>query len=174
LTSEREGDTWVSLATTLLTPAEIVGSKQFGALWSARRVGVAILIIWMTGLLLGAIDLWGFLAALAITLFGAWFIASVGVFLSSRAINGTRALVATFLIMFVTGWIWPSLLWGSLVSGHDLAKLRSELGPGSRFTGNATLEALVGFAILPAIYAGAAGVLTLWSIWRLRTRWGGD
>jgi len=174
LTSEREGDTWISLATTLLTPGEIIGGKQFGALWSARRVGVALLIVWMIGLLLGAIDLWSFLAAWAITLFGAWFITSVGVFISSRARNGTRALVATFLIMFVTGWIWPSLLWGALVSGHDLAKLRSELGPGRTFTGNATLEALVGFAILPAVYAGAAGVLTFWSIWRLRTRWGGS
>ncbi len=170
LTSEREGDTWVSLATTLLTPGEIIGGKQFGAIWSARRIGVAILIVWMIGLLLGAIDLLGFLAALAITLCGAWFIASMGVLISSRAANGTRALVAAFLTMFVTGWIWPSLLWGSLVSADDLARLRFELGTGRTMTGNATLGALVGFAIMPAVYAGAAGVLTLWSIWRLRTR----
>jgi len=172
LTSEREGDTWVSLATTLLTPGEIIGGKQLGALWSARRVGAALLIVWTIGLFLGAIDLLGFVAALAITLFGAWFITSMGVLISSRARNGTRALVATFLIMFATGWIWPGLLWESLVSGHDLARLRSELGPGRAFSGSATLEALVGFAIVPAVYAGAAGLLTFWSIWRLRTRWG--
>ncbi len=174
LTSEREGDTWVSLATTLLTPAEIIGGKQFGALWSARRIGVAILIVWMIGLILGAIDLLGFLAALAVTLFGAWFIASMGVSISSRTTNGTRALLATFLIMFATGWIWPRLLWESLVSADDLARLRFELGIGSTFAGNATLRALAGFAVMPALYAGAAGVLTLWSIWRLRTRWGGN
>jgi hypothetical protein len=28
----REQDTWISLATTLLTPAEIVRAKQFGCL----------------------------------------------------------------------------------------------------------------------------------------------
>ncbi len=174
LTGEREGDTWVSLATTLLTPIEIIGGKQFGALWSARRIGVAILIVWIIGLLLGAIDLLGFLAALVITLCGAWFIASMGVLISSRATNGTRALVATFVIMFVTGWIWPRLLWGSLVSGQDLATLRFELGSGQRVAANATLEALIGFAIMPAVYTGAAGVLTLWLTVRLRTRWGGN
>jgi hypothetical protein len=39
LTGECEQDTWISLATTLLTPAEIVRAKHFGAVWSARRVG---------------------------------------------------------------------------------------------------------------------------------------
>jgi hypothetical protein len=123
--------------------------------------------------LLGAIDLLGFLAAGLLTLLGAWFITSLGVLISSRARNGTRALVATYLIMFATGWIWPSLLGQSLVSGHDLARLRSELGSGRGFAGNAAFEAVVAFAILAAVYAGAAGALTFWSIWRLRTRWGG-
>ena len=45
LTGEREQDTWISLATTLLTPAEIIRAKQFGTIWSARRVGLAILLI---------------------------------------------------------------------------------------------------------------------------------
>ena len=43
LTEEREQDTWTSLATTLLTPLEIVRAKLFGAVWSARRVGVALI-----------------------------------------------------------------------------------------------------------------------------------
>jgi hypothetical protein len=54
LTGEREQDTWVSLATTLLTPIEIIRSKQFAALWSARRIAVALLIFWAAGFL-GAI-----------------------------------------------------------------------------------------------------------------------
>ena len=33
LTGEREQDTWISLATTLLTPAEVIRAKQFGAVW---------------------------------------------------------------------------------------------------------------------------------------------
>ena len=32
ITSEREQDTWISLATSLLTPAEIIRAKQFGAI----------------------------------------------------------------------------------------------------------------------------------------------
>ena len=40
LTGEREQDTWISLATTLLTPGEIVRAKQFGAVGTARRAWV--------------------------------------------------------------------------------------------------------------------------------------
>jgi ABC-type transport system involved in multi-copper enzyme maturation permease subunit len=55
LTGEREQDTWTSLATTLLTPAEVIRAKQFGAVWSARRVGIALLVIWVAGIMLGAL-----------------------------------------------------------------------------------------------------------------------
>src|SRR5207247_1074992 len=92
LTGEREQDTWVSLATTLLTPIEIIRSKQFAALWSARRIAVALLIFWAAGLLLGAIHPLGALAAAWIVLSCAWFIAAVGVYVSARARNSTRAL----------------------------------------------------------------------------------
>ena len=39
LTGEREQDTWISLATTLLTPGEIIRAKQFGAVSSAGGSG---------------------------------------------------------------------------------------------------------------------------------------
>ena len=58
LTGEREQDTWISLATTLLTPSEVVRAKQFGAVWSVRRVGIALLVIWTAGLLLGRFIPW--------------------------------------------------------------------------------------------------------------------
>ena len=39
ITSEREQDTWISLATTLLTAREVIRGKQVGALWSAALAG---------------------------------------------------------------------------------------------------------------------------------------
>ena len=49
LTSEREQDTWTSLATTLLTPLEVIRAKQFGAIWSARWILLALLVLWAIG-----------------------------------------------------------------------------------------------------------------------------
>ena len=95
--------------------------RHYGA---RGRWGSRLLVVWTIGLSLGAIDLLGFLAALGVTLCCAWFIAATGVLISLDAKNGTRALLATFLVMFVTGWVWPRLLWESLVSRNDLAMLR--------------------------------------------------
>ncbi len=173
LIGEREADTWVSLATTHLTPSEIVGAKQFGALWSARRIGVALIVVWVIGLLLGGLHPMGFLATFALATGSAYFIASLGVFISSQARNGTRALVATFLVVFATGWTWPSLIWRTLVTAQELAILRYDPGAGHAL-GSATLEAVIRFGTIPSLYAGVAGLLTYWSIRRLRAHWGGS
>jgi ABC-type transport system involved in multi-copper enzyme maturation permease subunit len=171
LTGEREGDTWASLATTLLTPAEIVGGKQFGAMWSACRIGAVLVIIWMVGLLLRGIDPWNLLAATVLLVSGAWLIASLGVFVSSRARNGTRALFATFVVMFAIGWIWPNWLWQSLASGHDPARAQSQFAAGPTFTGSVTFEAIRNIAILAGLQAGAAAALTFGAIRRVGARW---
>ncbi len=89
ITGEREQDTWISLATTLLTPDEVVRAKQFGALWSARRIGLALLIAWAVGLLLGAIHPLGVLLSAGIGLGSARFAAAVGVAASASARNST-------------------------------------------------------------------------------------
>ena len=88
LTGEREQDTWISLATTLLTPGEVVRAKQFGAVWSARRVGLCLLVVWGVGFFLGAIHPLGVLAALVFV--ASWPGSSRRLGCSSRPEPGTR------------------------------------------------------------------------------------
>ncbi len=66
ITSEREGDTWISLATTLLTPREVIRGKQFGAVWSARWLGIGLICILAAGLVLGVVHPIGLAAGVAI------------------------------------------------------------------------------------------------------------
>src|SRR4029077_10941542 len=87
LTGEREQDTWTSLATTLLTPAEIVRAKQFGAIWSARWIGIALSVLWGVGLVLAGVHPIGLLAGAAILASSSWLVSAMGVFASSFAGN---------------------------------------------------------------------------------------
>jgi ABC-type transport system involved in multi-copper enzyme maturation permease subunit len=116
ITAEREHDTWTSLATTLVTPDEVVLAKQFGAVWSARWVGLVFLVLWMTGLALGAFDPLGVLGAVLLAGLAAWGLAAVGVFVSPRAGNSTRAQAVTLLIVLVGVATWlPGALAGQLM-----------------------------------------------------------
>ena len=79
MTSEREQDTWTSLAATLLTDREIVLAKIRGALWSSKRLLLALLIMWSVGLLAGAIFPLGVLAAVVGLFVFCGFTAALGV-----------------------------------------------------------------------------------------------
>jgi len=171
LTSEREQDTWISLATTLLTPGEIVRGKQFGAIWSARRIGLALLLLWSVGIVLGAIHPLGVLAAIWVIGLAWWFIAAIGVFISSRAKNSTRALMVTFITLFIALYAWPGILWQSLFSHYEIGAHSAYpdlVTP--RFTLIRDIVILAG--LLTAIYGTAALAFTFWSIRRLRANWG--
>jgi ABC-type transport system involved in multi-copper enzyme maturation permease subunit len=174
LTSEREQDTWTSLATTLLTPLEIVRAKQLGAIWSARWIGIAVLTIWGAGLLMAAIHPIGLLAGAALLLSAAWLVAATGVLASAFASNSTRALfltfVATFAFVMLSGW--PAFLWASLASYRDMAFLWD--GQISTRNSPATLipPRLIGAAVATAVQSALAGLATIWSVRRLRTTWG--
>jgi ABC-type transport system involved in multi-copper enzyme maturation permease subunit len=162
ITGECEQDTWISLLTTLLTPAEIIRAKQLGAVWSARRVGFALALMWAAGILLGAIHPLGALAAALYACLIAWLIAAFGVFVSSRAKNSTRALVATFIVFLAFSALgrWPLLVWNTLVSYRDVSVAWSQPATGINV-------ASLGFpplvAIFPhmAVYAFGAAILTL-------------
>ncbi len=99
VTSEREEDTWTSLTATLLTGPEIVRAKMFGAAWGARRMGVALLVVWGVGLLSGAVHPLGLLAALAGLGIYTWFATALGLWMSLKARNSTRAMIGTILLM---------------------------------------------------------------------------
>jgi hypothetical protein len=172
LTGEREQDTWVSLATTLLTPGEIIVAKQFGAIWSGRWVALALMVTWAVGLLLGALHPLGVAAACGILLLAAWFLAAAGVFISGRARNSTRALAWTFLVLFLTLGRWPALLWQWLGSWREVAALWSPGSPAALQPGALTPDAPAALALTAAVAATAAGLLTFWAARRLRATWG--
>ncbi len=144
VTEEREQDTWVSLATTLLTPEEIVRAKQFGAIWSARRIWLALLILWSFGATMGAMHPFVFLAAGVVLALASWFIAAAGVFISARSTNSTRALTITLLAVFMVL---------SSVQAFSLEFFRQP-------------------AVIVALPAAAALAFTYLSIRRVRATWG--
>jgi ABC-type transport system involved in multi-copper enzyme maturation permease subunit len=111
ITSERDYDTWTSLNTTLLSSEEIVRAKQFGALWSSRWVGLALLVLWSIGVLLGVFHPLSGLLAIAIAGLGARLIAALGVLISVYAANSTRSLIITLLVVMGLGvWWLPGFL----------------------------------------------------------------
>ena len=173
LTGEREQDTWISLATTLLTPAEIVRAKQFGAVWSARRVGLALLAMWAAGLLLGAIHPLGVLAAAIYVAVIAWLIATIGVFASSFAKNSTRALLTTFIALLIFSAIsqWPAMVWRLLIPYSDLPGPWAQ-SPASETSLATVLTIAISIGALLAVQALAGVLLTLGAVRRLRATWG--
>lgn len=145
MTSEREQDTWISLTGTLLTDREIVRAKIRGALWSSKRLVLALLIMWGVGLLAGAIFPLGVLAAVVGMFAFCEFTAALGVWISLRARNSTRALFATifWLLVLNAGYlilipaparesdlvftgVMPYMEWAALVSYADVSSLWSQ------------------------------------------------
>jgi len=173
LTGEREQDTWISLATTLLTPAEIVRAKQFGAVWSARRVGIALLVMWAAGLLLGALHPLGVVVSLFYVAVIAWLIATIGVFASSVARNSTRALVMTFIAMLFFSAVtqWPAVVWKLLFSYQEFSGLVGQ-SPGAMSSFSNALTVVLGLAQILGLYSVIGAALTFGSWHRLRATWG--
>jgi ABC-type transport system involved in multi-copper enzyme maturation permease subunit len=173
LTGEREQDTWTSLATTLLTPAEIIRAKQFGALWSARRVGLALLVIWAVGLLLGAIHPVGVLACALYIAVIAWLVAATGVLASSFARNSTRALITTFILLLILSGIsrWPWVGWRLLFSGEEV-KWSGSQSPFEAFGQFEAVQIALGFVLFLAIHVVIALLLFLAADRRLHATWG--
>jgi hypothetical protein len=183
LTSEREQDTWTSLAGTLLTGREIVRAKIKGALWCSKRLVLALLIMWTVGLLAGAVFPLGAAAAVAGLFVFCGFTSALGVWISLGAKNSTRALFATifWLLVFNAGYLvlipgtgresdlalagmMPYLEWVSLLSYPDAFGLFS--GQGFKVEGTAMshsgetllayLIAMFGYGIGTLVLTGAA------------------
>ncbi len=128
-----------------------------------------MLLMWAVGLLAGALHPLGVVAAMAGLAVFSWLAAALGLFISLRARNTTRALVATIAVLILwngdLAWMTrapgggaallvgmpPYLEWASLVSYRD-----------ARAIGAAGLvrAASAGLVVL-ALYALAAMALTL-------------
>jgi len=169
--SEREDDTWTSLTTTLLTGPEVVRAKVFGALWGTRRLALAVFSVIAVGVLGGGVHpLGGLAAVLGMAAFGG-FAAALGVSISLRSGNSTRALVVTVLVLvlinsgsllaraafgagpYTTAWAvtaTPVLEWFSLLSYQDARVL---WGGGAVWTGYPVL----GPSAVTVLVAGLTG-----------------
>ncbi len=174
ITSEREQDTWTSLATTLLTPFEIIRGKQFGAIWSARWLGIGLVSLLGAGLLLGAFHPIGLLIALAILISSAWFIAAIGVLCSTFAPNSTRAIFLTCVAvcLFAVSTGWPLPFWSSLASYHEMAYVWTGRIPSGYGRSTFVAPPLVGAVVMSVVNSLLAAFFTLWSVKRLRSTWG--
>jgi ABC-type transport system involved in multi-copper enzyme maturation permease subunit len=173
ITSERESDTWTSLATTLLTPVEVIRGKQFGAIWCARWLGIGLLAILGAGLLLGAIHPIGLLAGIALAATSVWLTSAIGVLASTLARNSTRALFLTAVVVFVYVALsaWPAAFWATLASYREMRYMWSgEIEHGYRST--LVAPQLGGAVIIAVVNSALAVLLSLLSVIRLRSTWG--
>ena len=142
VTSEREEDTWTSLTTTLLTGRDILLAKIIGAFWSIRFLGGVMVFLGLLGLITGAIHPIGLLVGLVEWSVFSWFAVALGIRLSLRSRNTTRATAGTvaLLVMLNGGYLMccipmrsdtsltmlgctPALFTTSLMGYHDLYTL---------------------------------------------------
>jgi len=104
ITMEREKDAWTSLTVTPLEGQEIVTGKILGALWRVSGILAALLLVWLIGLICGAVHPLGFLLAILATAVDLTFIAVLGTYLSLRSKSSARAITATIAILvFLNG-----------------------------------------------------------------------
>jgi hypothetical protein len=133
ITSEHEGDTWVSLTATDLTGREIVLSKTAGAIWGVRRMLVALMLLVLLGVVCGAVHPFGMaLAAVSVAVF-ITFAAVFGVLVSLQFRSTWRAqfmTLAGLLLLNLMGqavlnfWLSESVLvWPGFMPAHVGASL---------------------------------------------------
>jgi ABC-type transport system involved in multi-copper enzyme maturation permease subunit len=98
-TMEREKDTWISLVTTPLEGREILTAKVLGAYWRVRGILVALLLVWLIGLICGGVHPLGFVSAVVATLLYSVFAVLLGTSLSLRFKSSARSIAVTIAIL---------------------------------------------------------------------------
>jgi hypothetical protein len=173
VTSEREQDTLLSLATTLLTPNEVIRAKELGAIWTGRRVAIAMLVLWGFGLILGAFHPLGVLSSALYLILTAWLVAALGVCASAIAKNSTRGLVATFVLLLLISWLtgWPAIFWQLQFGYTDIpGSWTASLFDPSRLMAAFSLAFYE--SLMFGFQASIAIVLTLVATRKLEATWG--
>src|SRR5262249_8993326 len=103
-TMEHEKDTWVSLVSTPLEGSEIVQGKILGALWRVRVLLGTLVLVWLIGMVCGAVHPLGFLLAIIATSVYSVFIALLGTSISLRFKSSARAIATTIAVLvFLNG-----------------------------------------------------------------------
>jgi len=195
VTAEHEGDTWTGLTASLLSGREVIHAKVFGALWGARRLGLAVLAVIGAGVAAGAVHpLGGALAVLVMGACGA-FAAALGVLVSLHARSSTRALISTVVLLaavsvvLVIAWAavrppppahfpWPltltapTLEYVALLSYPEAAVLREgrwlPLGPA--FAGVVPAAVIVPAEVLMVVVGSLVYALAAWALTAAATR----
>lgn len=173
VTMEREKDTWISLISTPLEGREILTGKILGAFWRVRGILIALFLVWLTGLICGAVHPLGFLSAVVSTSLYSLFAVLLGTSLSLRFKSSARSIAVTIaILMFLNvGYLFccipmmtggdsvvflagfsPMIVVGSLFSRWDLSEF---LNPSSyRINFGAQVIMLVFFSFF---FYGAVG-----------------
>ncbi len=99
ITSEREGDTWISLTATPLDGREIVLAKIRAALRSQRKTVIVLGIVWLFGLCTFSLNPFALAFSIAITIIYLRFAAALGVALSMFSKSSAAAQSKTVAIL---------------------------------------------------------------------------
>jgi hypothetical protein len=118
--SEQAKDTWFSLIATPLSGRDILRSKLLACLWRLRGLSMIVLVLWILGLLSGAIHPLGYLASVLILASWIWFFLMAGMLAALQAkdhgsitMSQIFLTIGSALLPFVLpGWL-NSVLWGA-------------------------------------------------------------
>ena len=104
ITTEREGDTWISLLATPMQRHEYLRAKLLGSVWGMLPLPLFLLGYWLIGMVVGALHPAGLVVvALECCVFTA-FAATLGLYFSLTTRNSSRSLAATMVTMiFLNG-----------------------------------------------------------------------
>jgi ABC-type transport system involved in multi-copper enzyme maturation permease subunit len=104
ISSEREGDTWISLMSTPIGRHEVLRAKLVGSVWSILPLPLFMIAYWAIGLATGSVHPFGAAAAfLELCLFTA-FAATLGLYFSLTLKSSAKSLAATIgTMIFLNG-----------------------------------------------------------------------
>jgi hypothetical protein len=189
LAGERTKETWNSLIATPLSGRDILLGKFRAALWRLRGLLLTLVLLWVLGLLSGALHPLGFLAALLMlasstslcVVFGLWVVLKI----TDRKVAAGRALTPIFLplisaaLPFLLPAGFSSVLWGaastplvawlSLVSYRDVHHVLHhplELYPPMEWIALRTADGPLA-APLACLIGIIAPAVVAWWIWNL-------
>jgi len=185
ISSERNRETWNSLIATPLTPRDILRSKLLSCLWRLRGLLATLLVLWMIGLVAGAIHPLGFLLPVLELAAWTWLLLLLGLLASVRAkdpSDSANRSLGLLILPLVSGFLpfvlparmssvlmgagsVPFVTWLSLVSYRDVrAALHYSVYPNLAWAGIATGEGTISVlaTCLLGIIGPALGGLWIW------------
>lgn len=110
ISQERESDTWLSLLTSDLSAAEIIGAKALGNLYANRWAMLGVVLIPLSGVIFHPAAL---LAAAGVTLVlgtCGWAATAIGLAYSLRMSSSTKAVAATIFTLLGIGLFYSGLV----------------------------------------------------------------